>query len=220
MLIKAKCKSTRTVNVKNNNKKVLSKSMINLSEFDRISKSSSFYIKDNQFNNIEYLASPSNKIQPSICNQRRVINNPLEVENNISTCRLNISNEQTSFKVLRDFDLQKEKRHYHLIKNIAPNRKKKDVSPDIGSYIMISNNNTIISLNLRKKLKNVMLLNSNINHTNANSHNIIIKNINTKPIVNKQQHVQQQIDQQQFLFTTTAKQISKKVNTSFPSHIV
>lgn len=85
---------------------------------------------------------------------------------------------------------------------------------------MISNNNTIISLNLQKKLKNVMLLNSNINHTNANSHNTIMKNINTKPIVNTQHHVQQQIDQQQFLFTTTAKQISKKVNTSFPSHIV
>ena len=112
VLIKAKCKSTRTVNVNDNNKKILSKSVINLSELDRISKSSSFYIKDNQFNNIEYPASPSNKIQPSICNQRRVIHNPLEVENNISTCRLNISNEQTSFKfnmiVLRDFDLQKE----------------------------------------------------------------------------------------------------------------
>ena len=60
---------------------------------------------------------------------------------------------------------------------------------------MISNNNTTISLTLRKKMKNDMLSNNNINHINANSHINMIVNINTKPIVNQQQHVQQQIDQ-------------------------
>ena len=88
--------------------------------------------------------------------------------------------------VPRYFDAQKEKRHSNTNTNIAPTRKKKAVSPKIGSHIMISNNNTTISLKLRKKLKNDMLLNSNINHINANSHITIIMNINTTPIVNQQ----------------------------------
>ena len=102
-------------------------------------------------------------------------------------------------------DLQKDKYHSHTNKNIAPTRKKKAVQQNIRSYIMVSNNNTTISLTLRKKMKNDMLLNRNINYINANSHINMIMNINTKHILNQQQLVQQQIYQQQLLFTTMAK---------------
>ena len=104
--------------------------------------------------------------------------------------------------------------------NITPTRKTKAFKPNIGSHKMISNNNTTISLKSRKKMKNDMLMNSNLNHINANSPINILININTKPIINQQQHIQQKINQHQLLFTTMAKQISKKDNTSFPSHIV
>ena len=191
---------------------------------DSFSKLGSLYIKDNQCKNIEYPASSSNKIQPSIYNQRRVINHPLEVNDTIGPCRLNISNEQTSCPskmiVPIDFDLQKDKHHSRTNKHIAPTGKKKAVQQKIGQHIMISNSNTTISLTLQKKMKNDMLLNSNINHINANSHINMIMNINKKSIVYQQQHLQQQIDQQQLLFTTMAKQISKKDNTSLHSHTV
>ena len=194
-----KCKLIRKVTVKDNNTKVSSLYVTRLKVSDSFFKLDSLYIKDNQCNNIEVPASSSNKIQPSIYNQRRVIKHPLEVDDTIGPCRLNISNKQTSFLskmiVPTDFDLQKDKHHSHTNKNIAPTRKKKAVQQNIGSHIMISNNNTTISLTLRKKMKNDMLSNNNINHINANSHINMIVNINTKPIVNQQQHVQQQIDQ-------------------------
>ena len=95
--IKVKCKITRKLTIKDNNTTVLSMSMTRLKVPDSFFKLGSLYIKDNQCNTIEYPASSSSKIQPSICNQRRVIKYPLEVDDNISPCRLNISNEQTSF---------------------------------------------------------------------------------------------------------------------------
>ena len=53
--------------------------------------------------------------------------------------------------------------------NIAPTQKEKVLQENIGSYTMISNNNLTILLTLRKKMKNDVLLNSNINHLNENS---------------------------------------------------
>ena len=85
---------------------------------------------------------------------------------------------------------------------------------------MISTNSTIISINVRKKLMNDKFLHSNINSINTNSHNTIIKYINTKPVVNQQQHVHQQIYQNQPLFIPIAKQINKEIYTSLPSHTV
>ena len=196
VIIKAKSKLTRTVNVKDKHSKVFSKSMSKLKVSDRISNSNSPYTNDNQCNNIAYRAPSRNKIQPSICNQRKVINNPLVVDNNIRTCRLTLSNERTSFNfnmiVPSGVDLQNEKRNSHPIKNIALTQKEKDASINIRSNIMISNNNTIISITLRKKLNNDMLPNNDTNPINANSHNTITKNINTNNALN-QQHVQKQI---------------------------
>ena len=198
VIIKAKSKLTRTVNVKDNHSKVLSKFVPKLKVSDRISNSNSPYTNDNQCNNIAYLAPSRNKIQLSICNQRKVINNPLVVDNNISTCRLTLSNERTSFNfnmiVPSGVDLQKEKRNSHPIKNMALTQKEKDASLNIRSNIMISNHNTIISITLRKKLNNDLLPNNDTNPIKANSHNTITKNKNTNNILN-QQHVQKQIYQ-------------------------
>ena len=193
--IKAKYKLTRKLTVKDNSTTLLSMSVAHLKVPDSFSKFGSLYIKDNQCKNIEYSASSSNKIQPSIYNQRRVINHPLEVNDTIGPCRLNISNEQTSCPskmiVPTDFDLQKDKHHSHTNKHIAPTGKKKAVQQKIGQHIMISNSNTTISLTLQKKMKNDMLLNSNINHINANSHINMIMNINKKSIVDQQQQIDQ-----------------------------
>ena len=223
VIIKAKSKLTRTVNVKDNHSKVLSKFVPKLKVSDRISNSNSPYTNDNQCNNIAYLAPSRNKIQLSICNQRKVINNPLVVDNNISTCRLTLSNERTSFNfnmiVPSGVDLQKEKRNSHPIKNMALTQKEKDASLNIRSNIMISNHNTIISIPLRKKLNNDLLPNNDTNPIKANSHNTITKNINTNNVSNKQ-HVQKQIYHQQLLLTTIAEQISKKAHITFPSYIV
>ena len=181
---------------------------------DSISIPNSPYINENQCINIAHFEPPRKNLQPNICNQRKIINNPLEIVNKNSMCRRNTSTEHISFQfsiiVPRDVDLHKETHNSYPITNITTTRKEIDVSLNIGSNIMISTNNTIISINLRKKLRNDKLLHSNINSINTNSHNTIIKYINTKPFVNQQQHVHQQIDQNQPLFIKIAKRLARR----------
>ena len=73
-----KCKLTRKVTGKDNNTKVLFMYVTRLKVSDSFSKLGNLYIKDDQCNNIEYPASSSNKIQPSIYNKRSVIKHPLK----------------------------------------------------------------------------------------------------------------------------------------------
>ena len=78
VIINAKCNLTRTVKFKDHNIKVFSKYAFNLKMSDNISNPNSPYINENQCNNIAHFEPPRNKIQPNICNQRKIINNPLE----------------------------------------------------------------------------------------------------------------------------------------------
>lgn len=85
---------------------------------------------------------------------------------------------------------------------------------------LISNNNPPTSSLLRKKSKNDIVPNNTVNRINKNSHDTMIMNINTVPIVNQHQQVQQQQDHQQSFFSTIVQQISKKNNVSLTSYIV
>ena len=77
VIINAKYNLTRTVKFKDHNTKVFFKYAFKLKMFDSISNPNSSYINDNQCNNIAHFEHPRKKIQPNICNQRKINKQPI-----------------------------------------------------------------------------------------------------------------------------------------------
>ena len=119
----------------------------------------------------------------------RVINNPLEDNNDICTYQPDIYNEQklitSNMIVNRNFDLNKGKQHSNTNKHIALTRKKKSFETNTDKNILISNNTTTISSILRKIIKNDMVPNSTINYINNHSRSTMPMNIYAVSVINQ-----------------------------------
>ena len=134
-----------------------------------------------------------------------VINIPLSLANDISTCRTNIFNEQRpiQYSIILNIaiDSKKGQQHYHTNKkNSTASKNKHFKTKHMFKYFAVSYQ-TITSLTLRKRIKHNIVPNGTSAHINMHSHSNMIRDIHRMSIVKQQQQQQQQvkkqIDQQQ-----------------------